>query len=156
MRRRLIPPLIALAVFAVGFILSFSDELGETRADEIIIAVCAAVFAGKTALFLWMRHRMCTNPKGLTVFGKAIVDWFAFLALMAVILTYIFALLLYQTVTNDTSAYVFSHTVRVVNRLLLASSGVLVIIGGVAVAYEMKLAGMNLSVHIEREHIYAT
>lgn len=96
---------------------------------------------------------MRANTRELTVFGTAISDWFLSLTLMALTFTYVFGYLFYVGLSVKAGHPIVpeSDTVRVINRLLIVWSGTIVLGIGVAVAYEMKKAGEDLSVHVESE-----
>lgn len=155
MRRRLIPPLIASIVLGIGAALTFTEVLSDETADLGLLGFCAIVFAFKFALFVWMRQRMRNNIKGLTVFGLAITDWFLSLAILAAVLTYVFAQLWWIGTSGSAQdgGPLVSEELRKINRSLIAVSGMLVVLTGGAVAYEMRKAGENLSVHKESEEM---
>lgn len=147
MRRRTIPFALALLVLLVGLAPLKIGAINAEQADIWTLILASFVFAFKSGLFAWMRYRMVTDTRRLTVFGLALVDFFTALTVMAIVLAAVFMVTFVYAYQGTTP---LSIGLRTLNRACIVSAGVLVIATGTAAAFEMRRAGIKLSVHEDR------
>lgn len=103
-------------------------------------------FLFKAYLFIWMRRTMTDKRRSLSVFGYALVDFFASLTLFAIVMAVVFGVL-YWFATQGQQQTAFMVTV---DRAAIGGGCAIIVASGIAVAYEMRrAAGHGLSVHID-------
>ena len=146
MKRRLIPPTIATVVLVLAILPVLTDRIPETGADKWTLLLTIAVFVFLSILFGWMRLRMTRDKPPVTVFGRALVDFFSALTLVWLAFGVVSAVSYWFAVQGKVPAPL---TIRTINRAAIAFAGALVASTGIAVAYEMQRAGPVLHVHEE-------
>lgn len=147
LRRRLVPPLIALLFGLATVSPLLTNWPSEGNANKWTLFGLAGMFVFKAVLFWWMRQRMCAGIRVLTRFGAALVDWFTAIVLADLALVLVFGIAYWYARDGRISPL----WLRLSDRSALVAGGVLVIATGAAVAYEMRVSGATLRVHVEPE-----
>ena len=147
MARRFIPPVAALAIMAVAMLPVWRGEASNAAANRWTLALLAAVFVFKAALFWWMRCRM--GGTHLTVFGLALRDFFLALIINGVSLALFFGVFAWAAFLGEPLSRWQIATLRAA----LAASGTLVIATGFGAGWEMSRArtGPQMVVHVPAE-----
>jgi hypothetical protein len=143
---RCLPFAVAVLALIVGLVPLWIDTVNASDADLWTLLLAAGVFAFKSALFFWMRYRMTTDRRRLTTFGMALVDFFTALTVLAVVLAVTFTVNAAYAWGDPSPPPVATRTIM---RACIVGAGVLVVATGIAAAWEMRRAGLTLSVHDE-------
>lgn len=146
LRRRIIPVVIAVAFGLAAFSPLVTDWPDDGRANKWTLLTLAVMFAFKTVLFAWMRHRMVDRSRILTRFGAALVDFFSAVVLCDLAIVVFFGVAYWYANPKATKS---PFWLRLCDRGALIAGAAFVISTGAAVALEMQRAGLHLSVHEE-------
>lgn len=145
--RRLVPIVLGLSVTTgIGIPLAFG-WITESSANVWTFLFSSILFTIKAILFFWMRYEMCRPSRVLTVFGAALVDFFAGLILFSLI----FGVTFFVFFLYARNGHVISNNFRLANRLAIDGAGVYILITGAVVAWEMHKAGPQMNVHVPEE-----
>lgn len=100
----------------------------------------------KASLFYYMRHRMVSKLRRLTVFGQSIVDHWTGIVIFDIVMAGVFATLFSLTIDSSTPP---PRWLVLLNRSAINECVALVIATGIAVAWEMRKVSEEdlLSVH---------
>lgn len=145
LRRRLIPPLLAIVVGLATLSPLLTDWPSEADANRWTLFALAGMFTFKAALFLWMRQRMVDGVRTLTRFGSALVDFFTAVVLCDLALVVVFGIAYGYARAGRLSPF----WLRLSDRAALIAGAAFVISTGGAVAFEMRRSGIQLRVHEE-------
>lgn len=143
--RRLIPILFAASVVAVSSTPIWTNFYSEREADLLSLGIAVGGFMFKASLFYYMRHRMVSKMRRLTVFGQSIVDHWTGIVIFDTVMAGVFLTLFSLTLHADKPP----RWLVLSNRSAINGCVALVICTGCAVAWEMHkvLEGDLLSVH---------
>lgn len=144
--RRLIPVVFALAVTAVSSVPIWSDRFSGRGANLLTLGIAVAVFIFKSALFAYMRRRMVLETRRLTMFGRALVDYFSALVLLDLVMAMVFSTLFWLS----SREVLIPRWLTLANRSAINGGAALILGTGLAVAWEMRAAGARLDVHEDR------
>lgn len=133
LRRRLLPPAFAATIAFISALPILTPWFTERQSNLLSLGIAMVGFFLKALLFSYMRHRMVTTKRKLTIFGQAIVDhWSGIMVFDASMVLVFFTLFLlnfaYRTV---------HHWLVIVNRSAINGGVALVVATGIAVAWEM-------------------
>lgn len=142
-RRRFIPPAFAGAVLVIC-LSPLVFDIDPNTADLYTLPIAATIYAFMAIMFGWMRQRMIKDPRELTVFGVALVDFFTACTLLAVIWAIVWFIVFVYALDGVTPA---PYVVRTLNRAAAITGGALFVGCGAAVGFEMRRVGPIMSVH---------
>lgn len=145
LRRRFIPPVFAISVAAVSSLPIWTDWFTDRGANLLSLGIAVAGFLFKATLFSYMRHRMATEDRRLTVFGRSIVDHWTGIVVFDAAMAGVFATLFLLTLAAEQTP----RWLVLANRSAINGGVALVIATGTAVAWEMRKSGARLRVHEE-------
>lgn len=167
MRRRLIPVAAALVILASSLIPVSLGWIDESTAIRWTLALVALSFGVKAVVFGAMRRRLGISDES-TVFGIALADLVAGLAVLDIVLSYVFSAAYFyaqgvnltacrrrQDGTIDSAACLASlqaaampQWMTIANRSAIATLATLAIGTGVAVLWEMSRSRTGLAVRV--------
>lgn len=131
--RRLIPITFATIVGVVSSTPIWTTWFSDRSADMLSLGIAAVGFLFKAALFYYMRHRMVSKLRRLTVFGQSIVDHWTGIVIFDIVMAGVFSTLLGITIYADKPP----RWLVLLNRSAINECVALVIATGFAVAWEM-------------------
>lgn len=101
--RRLIPILFAASVVAVSSTPIWTNFYSEREADLLSLGIAVGGFMFKASLFYYMRHRMVSKMRRLTVFGQSIVDHWTGIVIFDTVMAGVFLTLFSLTLQDRKS-----------------------------------------------------
>ncbi len=147
MRRRLIPPIIAILFGLAAFSPLITDWPSESKTNTWTLFALTGMFIFKAVLFAWMRIRMVDQVRTLTKFGAALADFFGAIVLCDVAIAVLFSIAYYYARLGRIAPF----NLRLTDRSFLIAGVAFVICTGGAVGFEMRRAGSKLRVHVEHD-----
>lgn len=146
MKRRIIPPALSLIALLATAIPAINDWISEKEWLLWTLAILAGLFVFTAGLFFWMRWTMIDQRRRLTIFGRALIDFFG-----AIVICFLGLALLFGSTYGalERGYLTLPFWARVADRSILVSGTVFVMSTGVAVAFEMHKARGHVRVHFE-------
>ena len=143
--RRWIPFTVSAVVLLVCLTPLYSPRVDAQTANLVTLVSASGVFAFMALMFGWMRYRMVTDTRGMTIFGLSLVDFFTAHIVLAAVWSGVYAVLAFWAVTHPGD--LVPDWIRTINRATIIAGGALIVGTGIAVGIEIRRAGIFLSVH---------
>jgi hypothetical protein len=150
LRRRMLPILFAIVVAAISSLPIWTDWFSDRGASLLTLGIAAGGFVFKSALFSYMRHRMASESRRLTLFGEALVDYFTALVVLDLVMVLVFGTLFLLTYRMTNNLKPIPMWLTIANRSAINGGVALIAATGLAVAFEMRSVGARLDVHEDR------
>lgn len=145
--RRWLPFGLSALVLIICLAPLYSDRIDALTADLYTLPLASGVFAFMAVMFGWLRYRMVTDSRPMTVFGLSLVDFFTAHIVLAAVWSGVYLVLFWWAKTHP--GEVQPTDIRTINRATIIAGGALIVSTGIAVAYELRRAGIDLAVHQE-------
>lgn len=145
--RRFIPMVAGIVAGLLGAFPIWYTGIAEWKANQTTLSALILMFMVKGAVFWWMRHRMVAKGLPFTVFGLALIDFFAAIVVGDVAIDVVFGVGWIYAQRCHCLQGAIPYWLRTGDRALLIGAVAYVIACAAAVAYEMRRAGWALAVH---------